>query len=78
MSVEETIKGMIDRLSKPIKKEEHKKNEYVSEDGYDLCVICKKKTPFKTTDNVHLRTWYVDGCGQLCKSCFTQCHGIAI
>lgn len=43
-------------------------NNFVSNDGYDLCVICGKKTPYKTTDHIDYRIGYVEGVGQTCPS----------
>lgn len=40
--------------------------EYVSEDGFDLCVICGKKSPYYSHASVDLRVGYIDGAGQSC------------
>jgi len=40
--------------------------KFVSEDGFDLCVVCKAKTRYKTETPVDQRTGYVEGAGQLC------------
>lgn len=47
----------------------------VSKDGYDLCVTCNKKTPYKTETPVDMREHYVEGAGQLCRTCNTKIYG---
>ena len=42
---------------------------FVSDDGYDLCAICKAKTSFKTETPLDQRSDYVEGVGQLCDMC---------
>ncbi|OGF26178.1 hypothetical protein A2331_01865 [Candidatus Falkowbacteria bacterium RIFOXYB2_FULL_34_18] len=62
-------------LSEDLKKaRELGQNIFVSEDGYDLCVCCKKKTQYKTKTDIDLRTWYVEGCGQLCEDCYNKIY----
>jgi len=39
---------------------------------YDICVICKVKTPFKMTDPIEGRYNYHQGIGQFCESCNEQ------
>ena len=46
--------------------------EYVSPDGFDLCVICKAKTPYKSETPIDARRNYVEGCGQCCSR-----HGLS-
>jgi hypothetical protein len=46
--------------------------KFVSKDGYDLCVLCKTKTPYKTETRVDMRNNYIEGCGQLCDGCYNQ------
>jgi len=41
-------------------------DKFVSDDGFDLCVICGQKSPYYTHANVELRLGYVDGVGQGC------------
>ena len=36
---------------------------------YDKCMLCGEKTRWKKTDNIHSRTGYIEGAGQLCVSC---------
>jgi hypothetical protein len=38
----------------------------VTEDGYDLCVICGKKSPYKIETHIDMRVGYVEGAGQGC------------
>lgn len=38
----------------------------------EKCVICGAETPYTIHDHVDLRYWYVEGAGQLCKSCFNN------
>jgi len=46
--------------------------KFVSENGFDLCVLCKFVTEYKTDSNVELREYYVDGVGQLCNTCYSS------
>jgi hypothetical protein len=39
---------------------------------YDNCVICGKKTQYKTSTHIDIRTGYVEGVGQLCGTCYTK------
>lgn len=36
----------------------------------DVCVICYKETPYKLSDHIDEREKYVEGAGQLCKTCY--------
>ena len=47
--------------------EEDSTNEWREE--FDNCLLCGEKTVYKTTDNIHSRTGYIEGAGQLCTSC---------
>ncbi len=40
--------------------------DLVSPDGYDLCVVCKAKTPYKTDTHIDARIGYIEGAGQTC------------
>jgi hypothetical protein len=40
-------------------------NDFV-DDGYDLCVVCGKKSPYLTSTPISLRSGYVEGAGQGC------------
>lgn len=37
--------------------------------GYENCVLCRKTTDIRVTDNINLRRNYVEGAGQLCDGC---------
>lgn len=39
---------------------------YISDDGYDLCIICGKKTEYKTDTHISQRIGYIEGMGQTC------------
>ena len=49
--------------------DENNLEKYVSEDGFDLCVMCEIKTEYKTDIAIEERSFYVDGAGQLCPKC---------
>jgi hypothetical protein len=38
-------------------------------DEYDKCVKCGVVTPYKKTDHVDQRMYYLEGAGQLCETC---------
>ena len=44
--------------------------------NYDKCVSCNAITPYKKTTPIDQRGGYVDGAGQLCKTCDTIIYGI--
>jgi|SRR3989338_4383154 len=44
--------------------------QFVSEDGYDLCVRCQAKTSYETEIHVDYRIGYVEGIGQHCDMCW--------
>jgi len=47
------------------------KSEAPTVDETEQCVLCKAPTPYKITDHVDNRMFYVEGAGQLCG----DCHG---
>ncbi|MBI2124786.1 hypothetical protein HYT92_03265 [Candidatus Pacearchaeota archaeon] len=52
---------------------------YVSKDGYDLCVICRSKTEYKTETPVDVRVGYIgDGGGQACRSCHNKLYQMTL
>lgn len=59
-----------------LNKESDMNNEFISKKGYDLCVNCKKETPYKTEVPVEYRDNYIEGAGQLCKDCFESVGGL--
>lgn len=42
---------------------------FISSDGFDLCVICRAKTEYRTNIPIDLREFYVECVGQLCRKC---------
>jgi hypothetical protein len=40
----------------------------------DCCIICKQKTTYRKNTHINARRFYVEGCGQLCGSCYMACH----
>ncbi|MFH1249163.1 MAG: hypothetical protein V1660_03355 [archaeon] len=57
------------------KKIEAVKRNFISEDGFDLCVACGTKTEYKTSTPVDIRKGYVEGAGQLCLGCDDILYG---
>lgn len=47
-------------------------NNFVSEHGTDLCVLCSADTGIPTDTHIDLRSNYVEGVGQLCRKCGEQ------
>lgn len=43
-------------------------------DTIENCVSCGEETPYKFSDNIYTRNWYVEGAGQLCESCFNRIY----
>ena len=41
-------------------------------DTIENCVSCGEETPYKFSDNIYTRNWYVEGAGQLCKECWND------
>lgn len=41
-------------------------SEYVTEDGFDKCIICGEKTPYYSIADISNRIGYVEGAGQGC------------
>jgi hypothetical protein len=37
-----------------------------SEDNYDVCVVCGKKTPYRSSQDISNRIGYIEGAGQGC------------
>lgn len=44
-------------------------NLFVSENGKDLCISCKIETEYSHDTSLDYREYYIEGAGQLCKSC---------
>lgn len=45
-------------------------NLFVSENGKDLCISCKIETEYSHDTSLDYREYYIEGAGQLCKSCY--------
>lgn len=43
--------------------------DFVTDDGMELCVLCKRNTGVRRDQHVELRYGYVEGVGQLCRKC---------
>ncbi|MFR1518824.1 MAG: hypothetical protein ACLSVG_08645 [Clostridia bacterium] len=41
----------------------------LSEDGYEVCVICHHVTQISTDMDIEARKFYISGAGQLCPRC---------
>ena len=41
----------------------------------EKCVYCNSITPYKKSDNINIRKYYVKGAGQLCITCFFETYG---
>lgn len=44
--------------------------DFISPDGFDLCVECLTVTPYKTEVPIDTRLYYVEGMGQHCAECY--------
>tara|TARA_B100001123_G_scaffold373271_1_gene437748 strand:- start:2709 stop:2930 length:222 start_codon:yes stop_codon:yes gene_type:complete len=52
-------------------------NSYLTTDlnvELDKCVICEVKTEYTKDVHIDFRNHYVEGCGQLCKSCWDNTY----
>ena len=50
-----------------------KKDKKKSSDD-EKCIICGNNTSYKTSDNINVRNWYVEGGGQLCRECYEKVY----
>lgn len=41
-------------------------------DEIDCCVLCGAETPYKRSTHIDYRHGYIEGAGQLCKSCYDR------
>ncbi len=39
----------------------------------EKCIFCKKDTEYNICKPIHMRYFYVEGCGQLCTACYISC-----
>ena len=44
----------------------------INDDVLDTCVLCGNETPYTRSTHIDYRYGYVEGCGQLCKSCYDR------
>ena len=47
-----------------------------SEEIYETCVICGKKTDVKITTHIDYRYGYVEGSGQCCRDCYNKTYDV--
>jgi len=45
------------------------------EEEKEKCVYCNSITPYKKSDDISIRDYYVEGAGQLCITCFFETYG---
>lgn len=41
----------------------------------EVCVLCGKETNVPVDQHISQRNFYVEGCGQLCRKCYTRTYG---
>lgn len=46
----------------------------VAGDLTEVCITCGEDTPYKQNTHIDLREHYVEGAGQLCKSCWDDTY----
>ena len=42
----------------------------INDDVLDTCVLCGTETPYSRSTHIDFRYGYVEGAGQLCKTCY--------
>jgi hypothetical protein len=57
---------LVSRKYWEVKGSEDSKNLIMSEDNYDMCIICGEKTPYRYSQDISSRIGYVEGAGQGC------------
>lgn len=45
------------------------------QDKYERCVLCGAMTDIPCSEHIDLRYGYVEGAGQLCRSCYQELYG---
>ena len=40
----------------------------------EICVSCNKDTPYMINESINVRNYYIEGAGQLCKSCYDKIY----
>ncbi len=57
---------------------ENKKNSFqVEPQEKDKCVLCGAETPYTKKTHIDSRLFYVEGCGQLCRTCWCKVETIS-
>ena len=51
--------------------------DFMNLNELDQCVSCWEDTEYTKGTNIHYRNFYVEGAGQLCKSCYFNIYGKA-
>ncbi len=41
---------------------------------YEACVLCNKQTNVRADTDINNRTYYIEGCGQLCRECYRETY----
>jgi hypothetical protein len=44
------------------------------EEMFEHCVLCGRKINIRKDVHISSRTYYIEGCGQLCRECFISLH----
>lgn len=42
--------------------------------GYEICVCCHKKVKILKNKDIELRSFYIEGAGQLCYDCYHELY----
>lgn len=45
--------------------------EIGTEEKYERCVLCRRDMSIRVSADLDTRPYYMEGCGQLCPSCYT-------
>jgi len=40
----------------------------------EKCILCEADTPYNKDTHIDVRNYYVEGAGQLCKSCYDKTY----
>jgi len=41
----------------------------------EICIFCKKELPYSKDINIAVRSYYVEGAGDLCHECYNRIYG---
>jgi hypothetical protein len=44
----------------------------INDDAFDICVLCGIETSYRRSTHIDFRYGYVEGAGQLCKTCYDR------